>query len=102
RTEIIFAEASLLCEDLEASEQTVDRNEDWLSKWLQMNRISKKLLMEKGDKEITEGEAVRGLMEVIPDNSTIYVGNSMAIRDLDTFFLTTDKNLSVLGNRGAN
>jgi 2-succinyl-5-enolpyruvyl-6-hydroxy-3-cyclohexene-1-carboxylate synthase len=102
RTEIIFAEASLLCEDLEASEQTVDRNEDWLSKWLQMNRISKKLLMEKGDKEITEGETVRGLMEVIPDNSTIYVGNSMAIRDLDTFFLTTDKNLSVLGNRGAN
>jgi 2-succinyl-5-enolpyruvyl-6-hydroxy-3-cyclohexene-1-carboxylate synthase len=102
RTEFIFAEASLFCEDLEAMEQMVHMNEGWLSKWKQMNQIAKKHLLGKDHKEITEGGAVRGLMEVIPKDSSIYVGNSMAVRDLDTFFLTTEKNLSVLANRGAN
>src|SRR5699024_8974635 len=42
------------------------------------------------------------LREVIPEGSTLYVGNSMAVRDVDTFFLTDDKPISVLANRGAN
>lgn len=41
-------------------------------------------------------------MDVIPESSSIYVGNSMAVRDLDTFFFTTPKHLSILANRGAN
>ncbi|GAB3800618.1 2-succinyl-5-enolpyruvyl-6-hydroxy-3-cyclohexene-1-carboxylic-acid synthase [Virgibacillus kimchii] len=102
RTEFIFADASLLCEDLEAAQQTVHKQEEWLAKWQHMNQVAKKHLLKKDQQDITEGEAVRGLMEVIPDNSSIYVGNSMAVRDLDTFFLSTEKKLSVLANRGAN
>jgi 2-succinyl-5-enolpyruvyl-6-hydroxy-3-cyclohexene-1-carboxylate synthase len=102
RTEYIFADAASLCKDLERADQTVHRHDAWLAKWQHMNQAAKKHLLQKSHKEITEGEAVRGLMEVIPDNSSIYVGNSMAVRDLDTFFLSTGKKLSVLANRGAN
>jgi 2-succinyl-5-enolpyruvyl-6-hydroxy-3-cyclohexene-1-carboxylate synthase len=102
RTEFIFADASSLCDDLFAAEQTLHKNNEWLIKWQHMNQIAKKHLLKKDNMEVTEGEAVRGLLEVIPDNSTIYVGNSMAVRDLDTFFMTAEKNIAVLANRGAN
>lgn len=102
RTEFIYADGALLCEDLATAENTVHKNDTWLSKWQRLNETAKKQLLKKNQQEITEGEAVRGLMNVIPDDSTIYVGNSMAVRDLDTFFLTTEKKLSVLANRGAN
>lgn len=68
-----------------------------------MNQVAKKYLLDAPHADtITEGEAVRCLMDVIPNRSTLYVGNSMAIRDVDTFFMTTPKQLSVLANRGAN
>ncbi|MFA1821998.1 2-succinyl-5-enolpyruvyl-6-hydroxy-3-cyclohexene-1-carboxylic-acid synthase [Virgibacillus oceani] len=101
-TEFIFADAALLCKDLAAVKQSVHRDNYWLKKWRRMNQIAKNELLKKDAEEITEGEAVRGLLAIIPDNSSIYVGNSMAVRDLDTFFLTNEKNLSVLANRGAN
>jgi 2-succinyl-5-enolpyruvyl-6-hydroxy-3-cyclohexene-1-carboxylate synthase len=102
RTEFIFADAALLCENLAEVEQTVHSDDDWLKKWQHMNQIAKNELLKEDNMEITEGEAVRGLLAVIPNDSAIYVGNSMAVRDLDTFFLTTEKDLSVLANRGAN
>ena len=67
-----------------------------------MNEIAKKHLTFRTEKEITEGGAIRVLQEVIPENSTLYVGNSMAVRDVDTFFLNDEKELSILANRGAN
>lgn len=68
-----------------------------------MNRISKEWLQEQdGRNGLTEGGAIRSLMQVIPDNSSIYIGNSMAVRDLDTFFMSTSASLEVLANRGAN
>ena len=101
-TEFIFADPVLLCEDLIESESSLNFDKDWLDEWKRMNLISKKYLLDGSEEEITEGEAVRTLTEVIPDTSSLYVGNSMAVRDVDTFFMTTSKNISILANRGAN
>jgi 2-succinyl-5-enolpyruvyl-6-hydroxy-3-cyclohexene-1-carboxylate synthase len=102
-TEFIFADPVLLCEDLVALTGKANKEKVWLEKWLQMNEIAKKHL-DSGlvEEQITEGEAVRGLIEVLPEQSSLYVGNSMAIRDVDTFFMTTEKEMTVLANRGAN
>src|SRR5699024_3509882 len=75
----------------------------WLEKWRTMNQTEKKeLLKNAATAGLTEGGAVRGLMKVIHDESSLYVGNSMAVRDLDTCFMTTSKDLTILANRGAN
>lgn len=101
-TEFIFADPIMLCQDL--NEMSPDRSADskWLETWQSMNRVAKRHLLNGGETAITEGEAVRGLLEVIPDESSLYVGNSMAVRDLDTFFMTTPKDITILANRGAN
>lgn len=101
-SEFIFADPMLLCEDLMDTVENRVVNGDWLKNWQRMNQITKEHLLHGEETKITEGEAVRGLLKVIPDESSLYVGNSMAVRDLDSFFMTTMKHISVLANRGAN
>ncbi|PKU21592.1 2-succinyl-5-enolpyruvyl-6-hydroxy-3-cyclohexene-1-carboxylic-acid synthase [Telmatospirillum siberiense] len=48
-----------------------------------------------------EAGALRSVLDFLPEDGLLFVGNSMAIRDLDSFSGTVAKRLSVLGNRGA-
>jgi 2-succinyl-5-enolpyruvyl-6-hydroxy-3-cyclohexene-1-carboxylate synthase len=50
----------------------------------------------------SEPAVVAGLAKVIPDEVTLYVGSSMPIRDLDTFFPSIGRRVRILANRGAN
>lgn len=103
QTEWIYAEATQLCRDLASQSGAGNPDNRWLETWQTMNRMARKHLMARDDTgALTEGEAVQSLLEVLPDESSIYVGNSMAVRDLDTFFMTTPKSVEVLANRGAN
>ncbi|SFM48218.1 2-succinyl-5-enolpyruvyl-6-hydroxy-3-cyclohexene-1-carboxylate synthase [Gracilibacillus orientalis] len=76
-----------------------DRN--WFLMWQKLNESAKKVLTQE-QRILTEGLAVRGIQTVIPDESTLFVGNSMPIRDVDAFWLATDKTISIHANRGAN
>lgn len=49
-----------------------------------------------------EGVIVKKLLECMPDGSDLVSGSSMPIRDMDTFFAKTDKELTLFANRGAN
>ncbi|MGN8645248.1 2-succinyl-5-enolpyruvyl-6-hydroxy-3-cyclohexene-1-carboxylic-acid synthase [Gracilibacillus sp. HCP3S3_G5_1] len=73
----------------------------WLSIWQELNAVAKKILS-KEQQALTEGLAVRGIQTVIPDESILFVGNSMPIRDVDTFWVATEKKIRVHANRGAN
>jgi 2-succinyl-5-enolpyruvyl-6-hydroxy-3-cyclohexene-1-carboxylate synthase len=48
-----------------------------------------------------EAAALRALLEGLPEDGLLFVGNSMAVRDLDSFSGTMEKRLTVLCNRGA-
>jgi 2-succinyl-5-enolpyruvyl-6-hydroxy-3-cyclohexene-1-carboxylate synthase len=37
----------------------------------------------------------------LPDGTLLYVGNSMPVRDVDSFFPSTARRIRILGNRGA-
>ncbi len=85
----------------------VTRNPDsrWLTQWQDAehqagNRINRSLNNEK----LFEGHVINTLLQAIPAQSLIFSGNSMAIRDFDTFINHTnsgDKNLKLYANRGA-
>jgi 2-succinyl-5-enolpyruvyl-6-hydroxy-3-cyclohexene-1-carboxylate synthase len=49
-----------------------------------------------------EGRVFSELAALLPDEATLYVGNSMPVRDLDTFFWSSVRRLHIMGNRGAN
>lgn len=102
-TEMIYADSAKLCNDLAHCEAPAAFDVEWLQTWQKMNQAAKNHLLESDSQNaVTEGETVRCLTEAVPDKSSIYVGNSMSVRDLDTFFMTTPKSIDVLSNRGAN
>lgn len=75
----------------------------FLSKWMEVNKIARDGLKKvKDTEELNEGRLYYELAEVLPEGSTLFVGNSMPIRDLDTFFHFNKKSIRVMGNRGAN
>ncbi|GEN83871.1 2-succinyl-5-enolpyruvyl-6-hydroxy-3-cyclohexene- 1-carboxylate synthase [Sporosarcina luteola] len=49
-----------------------------------------------------EGVIVKTLFEMMPDGSDLFSGSSMPIRDVDTFFCKTDKDIAIFSNRGTN
>jgi 2-succinyl-5-enolpyruvyl-6-hydroxy-3-cyclohexene-1-carboxylate synthase len=52
--------------------------------------------------ELFEGKVFAELAGLLPGGALLYAGNSMPIRDLDTFFPGGDNAVRLLANRGAN
>jgi 2-succinyl-5-enolpyruvyl-6-hydroxy-3-cyclohexene-1-carboxylate synthase len=50
----------------------------------------------------SEPAIAAALAAAIPAHTTLYVGSSMPIRDIDTFFPAMSKKVRILSNRGAN
>ncbi|RXK49405.1 2-succinyl-5-enolpyruvyl-6-hydroxy-3-cyclohexene-1-carboxylic-acid synthase [Halorientalis pallida] len=51
--------------------------------------------------ETFEGQVLATVAERVPDPATVFVSNSMPVRDLDRFGRPRSADLTVLGNRGA-
>jgi 2-succinyl-5-enolpyruvyl-6-hydroxy-3-cyclohexene-1-carboxylate synthase len=52
--------------------------------------------------EFSEGRVFGELAALLPDGATLYAGNSMPVRDLDTFLPAGERAVRCLSNRGAN
>ncbi len=78
--------------------------EDWIATWQFADQVTRQALQEamQDFKPFFEGRIFTELANVLPDGTTLYVGNSMPVRDLDTFFWCSGHRLRFMGNRGAN
>ncbi|QHZ48183.1 2-succinyl-5-enolpyruvyl-6-hydroxy-3-cyclohexene-1-carboxylic-acid synthase [Bacillus sp. NSP9.1] len=80
-----------------------ERPGGWLEQWQFANRRFRHHLRNLEAEDLTfEGNVYRHLQHYIPENSSLFVGNSMPIRDVDTFFENQDRSFSIFANRGAN
>ena len=68
-----------------------------------MGARSRKAIQERLElvDEPFEGKVFAELAGLLPRGSTLYIGNSMPVRDLDTFFPNGPIPIRFLGNRGA-
>ncbi|WP_404459197.1 2-succinyl-5-enolpyruvyl-6-hydroxy-3-cyclohexene-1-carboxylic-acid synthase [Sutcliffiella horikoshii] len=99
---MVHAEETLFCHKVLESLTARDSFE-WLDGIKSLNDVTKKILSEEDNLSgMFEGRIISELQVMLPDSSAVFVGNSMPIRDVDTFLYTDDKKLTVLANRGAN
>lgn len=75
----------------------------WLATWEELNRLTRETMeQERKRPELSEGRVIPELVELLPADCLLFVGNSMPVRDLDSFFLRPDKPIRTMANRGAN
>jgi 2-succinyl-5-enolpyruvyl-6-hydroxy-3-cyclohexene-1-carboxylate synthase len=109
REPTLMASYMIHCDEVEFCRQLIEMAErkstksEWCATWKAVNDIAKSVLLEEpADSELFEGKVFTELLQLLPSGATLFVGNSMPIRDADTFFFTTDKQIRMLANRGAN
>jgi len=101
-TNMIFCNETYFCEKLvpfmEPNSSAV-----YLADWKKINQLTKdNIAVIRDVGELSESKLFYQLADMLPEGSTLFVGNSMPIRDLDSFFLSNDKSIKVMANRGAN
>lgn len=76
----------------------------WLRAWLTAERLARETMAEHllAQPAISEPGLFARLGEWLPAGATLFVGNSMPVRDCDSFLGPRALPLAVLGNRGAN
>lgn len=101
-TEMIFCNETLFCEKL-LDFTEVNPSTDFLKKWKEVNNLTKENMIGIKDRsELSESGLFYQLADMLPEGATLFVGNSMPIRDIDSFFLNNNKSIKVIANRGAN
>jgi 2-succinyl-5-enolpyruvyl-6-hydroxy-3-cyclohexene-1-carboxylate synthase len=83
----------------------IDRSGNhWQTEWLRAARRVRQAIEAQLDalNELFEGKVFAELARLLPDGACLYAGNSMPIRDLETFWPVGSRHIRFLCNRGAN
>lgn len=110
RDPTLKATRMISCDDFEfcnavmaTYQKTSNLDNDWLNKWISINQKTKNGLQQAEQfDELFEGKIVQVLAKCLEEDSTVFVSNSMPIRDVDTFLLSQSKRLRIACNRGVN
>lgn len=101
-TEMVFCDEELFCGGI-LQHLRERRGSEFADRWLKMNGIAKAVMDIEMDREkLNESFVYHQLSELLPEGASLFVGNSMPIRDLDSFFWQNTTNIRVMANRGAN
>jgi 2-succinyl-5-enolpyruvyl-6-hydroxy-3-cyclohexene-1-carboxylate synthase len=101
-TTLVQADAALFASML-SDEITTRTSDSWLALWRSANDAASRALSEAtaAIDEPFEGRVPIELAEALPDGSTLVVGNSMPVRDMESFFPAIDRDVRIVGTRGA-
>jgi 2-succinyl-5-enolpyruvyl-6-hydroxy-3-cyclohexene-1-carboxylate synthase len=75
---------------------------DYSQSWVRTALVARNALrdaLEEGG--LSEPWVLHALPKALPEGTTLFVGNSMPMRDVDSFFFSMPKRLRFLANRGA-
>ncbi|MFC4387183.1 2-succinyl-5-enolpyruvyl-6-hydroxy-3-cyclohexene-1-carboxylic-acid synthase [Gracilibacillus marinus] len=99
-TYFLFGEVSHILRQL--ATVPISFHPTFLMSWQKWNAMAKEVLKSNARNELTEGHVISGIQSVSADDHIVFASNSMPIRDLDSFWLCSDKQIELHANRGAN
>ncbi|WML45742.1 2-succinyl-5-enolpyruvyl-6-hydroxy-3-cyclohexene-1-carboxylic-acid synthase [Neobacillus sp. PS3-40] len=101
-TNMVYCNETKFCEGIIPHVEGVTNNE-YMENWKRINTLTKENLAPVRDSlELNESRLFYQLADMLPEGATLFVGNSMPIRDLDSFFHMNNKSIRIMANRGAN
>lgn len=104
-THLLHTDPQAFCQSLLANlKPTTEKSNHWTTSWQQAEKTTRQAL-EKAIQDFPamfEGRVFTELAKLLPEDATLFVGNSMPVRDLDTFFWGTNRYVRIMCNRGAN
>jgi 2-succinyl-5-enolpyruvyl-6-hydroxy-3-cyclohexene-1-carboxylate synthase len=104
--EVVHCDPGTLCtrvaERIEA-ERGIRAGQDWLDRWLRVDGVAGRILSSAldGQGALLEGSVARTVAANLPDDSSLFLSNSMPVRDVDAFASASHRRIRVYGNRGA-
>lgn len=111
-SELLHANPTALCQRLLDALTQQNKSEEippfmpreWLATWQRADKVSQQTIQSsiQDFNELFEGRVFIELAGLLPGGATLYTGNSMPVRDLDTFFWCSEHHIRIMGNRGAN
>lgn len=104
-SEMVYADPTTVCTALAGCLDGGTRADTrWTDAWVETNRVAARVVADHLDAlgEASEAGVMRQVVTALPPGSTLVVGNSMPVRDLDTVLANGDGALRTLANRGAN
>jgi 2-succinyl-5-enolpyruvyl-6-hydroxy-3-cyclohexene-1-carboxylate synthase len=102
-TDVVRAAPQELCAALAARLPARPATSPWLDDWLESSAALRAALDDEvaAVDEVLEGKLFPLLCDRLPGESLVVLGNSMPVRDADTFLGSSDRALRFCGNRGA-
>lgn len=74
----------------------------YTNRWIEANELLSSMLDEYAPTANDEGTYAHVLFEHLPNSVDLISGSSMPIRDVDTFFRKTKRDIQIFANRGTN
>jgi 2-succinyl-5-enolpyruvyl-6-hydroxy-3-cyclohexene-1-carboxylate synthase len=100
---VLHIDARLLCNAL-ADAFVRPAEPEWSAHWLSLNAAARQAMADCLNQmdELFEGKIFAELASALPDGAVLFAGNSMPVRDVDTFLAGGAQALRCMSNRGAN
>lgn len=95
---------SAFCEKMSEMVE-INTDKTFLRTWQQVNDIVKRNIESIPSSQqngLFEGRVYVELQKMLPEKCNLVIGNSMPIRDVDTYFQSNNKHWRLFANRGAN
>lgn len=105
-SEVVYAQPRAWCEALLVALRSMpdpSRQVSWRACWQEVGRQTRAILNKslRQSTDFCEPRVFTELATLLPESATVFVGNSMPVRDLDTFFAGDRRSVRFLANRGA-
>lgn len=101
-TRLVRSSPAAFCRCLAATGMLQPAPETWLASFQAAERRTDAAAPGANDDALWEAPIIRTLLHTAPEDSVVFSGNSMSVRDFDTFSGTTERSLRLMANRGTN
>jgi 2-succinyl-5-enolpyruvyl-6-hydroxy-3-cyclohexene-1-carboxylate synthase len=101
--EFWMTDAARFCTGLAAGIKATRPRGDWVEVWRTAADQTRQAVRKEldGFGNLFEGKVFSELADLLTEKSLLFAGNSMPVRDMDTFFPSTDRAVQFFANRGA-